>query len=128
MKNITFNKNVSLVTQFLSCSKQRGPRNIKKLFFKIINSIVHKGVSTPHFKIITPVTRILSFLKIPHYPNLPANWSSKVFLINRSATVRLSSINTIHIKRQHNVGFFIFKFTRKYMRGIIKYMLRNVYL
>ena len=34
----------------------------------------------------------------------------------------LSSINTIHVKQQqHNVGFFIFKFTRKDM-------LRNVYI
>ena len=32
----------------------------------------------------------------------------------------LSSINTIHVK-QHNVGFFVFKFTLKYMLG-------NVYI
>ena len=57
------------------------------------------------------------FLKIPHPPTLPANWSSPVFLINRNATVKLSSINTIHVKQQHNVGFFIFKFTLRYMLG-----------
>ena len=28
---------------------------------------------------------------------------------------------TIHVKQQHNVGFFIFKFT-------LKYMLQNVYI
>ena len=60
------------------------------------------------------------FLKIPHPPTLPANWSSQVFLINRNATVKLSSINTIHVK-QHNIVFFIFKFTLKYMLG-------NVYI
>ena len=39
-----------------------------------------------------------------------------------------SSINTTHVKQQHNVGFFIFKFTLKYMLGIIRYMLGNVYI
>ena len=39
------------------------------------------------------------------------------FLVNRNATVKLSSINTINVKQQHNVGFFIFKFTLKYMLG-----------
>ena len=34
--------------------------------------------------------------------------------------MKLSSINTIHVKQQHNVGFFIFKFT-------LKYKLVNVY-
>ena len=42
------------------------------------------------------------FLKISHPPScpptLPANPSSQVFLINRNATVKLSSINTIHVK------------------------------
>ena len=48
--------------------------------------------------------------------------------------MKLSSINTIHVKQQHNVGFFIFKFTIKYMLGnvyinkIHEYMLVNVYL
>ena len=37
------------------------------------------------------------------------------------ATVKLSSIKTIHAQQQHNVGFFIFTFTLKYMRG-------NVYI
>ena len=47
---------------------------------------------------------------------LSTNQASQVFLINRNATVKLSSVNTIHVK-QHNVGFFIFKFTLKYMLG-----------
>ena len=51
---------------------------------------------------------------------LPTNRPSQVFVINRNATAKLNSINTIHIK-QHNVGFFIFTFT-------LKYMLRNVYI
>ena len=41
--------------------------------------------------------------------------------LNRNTTVKLSSINTIHIKQQHKVGFFISKFTLKYMVG-------NVYI
>ena len=66
----------------------------------------------PHFKII------------PHFlksPTLPTSRSSQLLLINRNVTVKLSSINTIHVKQQHNVGFFIFKFTLKYMLG-------NVYI
>ena len=47
---------------------------------------------------------------------LLTNWESQVFLINRNSTVKLSLINIIHVK-QHNVGFFIFKFTPKYMLG-----------
>ena len=69
----------------------------------------------PHFKIIPP------FFKIPHPPPLTENQSYQVFLINRNATVTLSSINTIHVKQQHNVDFFISKFTLKYMLG-------NVYI
>ena len=45
-----------------------------------------------------PITRIPPFLKIPHLPTLLANRSSQVFLINRNATVKLSLINTIHVK------------------------------
>ena len=60
------------------------------------------------------------FLKIPHSPvTSPTNRPFEVFLIDRNATVKLSSINTILIKQQHNAGFFIFKF-------ILKYMLDNV--
>ena len=69
----------------------------------------------------SPITRIPPFLKIPHPPILPVNWSSQVFLININATLKLSSINTIHVKQQHNIGFSIFKF-------ILKYMLDNVYV
>ena len=80
-------------------------------------NIVRKGVSTPPplppFQNNPPITRI------PHPPTLPANPSSQVYLINKNATVKLSSINTIHVKQQHNVGFFNFKFTLKYMLGII---------
>ena len=91
--------------------------------------IVRKGLSTlpPHLKITTfqnhprCITRIPLHLLISPIPTLLANQSSQVFLINRNATVKLSSINTIHVKQQHNVGFFIFKFTLKYMLG-------NVYI
>ena len=38
-----------------------------------------------------------------------------------SSQLKLSSINTIYVKQQHNVGFFIFKFTLKYILG-------NVYI
>ena len=31
--------------------------------------------------------------------------------------MKLSSINTFHVKQQHDVGFFIFKFTLKYKLG-----------
>ena len=89
---------------------------LKKVWIVKNHSIVRKGVSTPYFKRISP-----HFLKSPIPQTLPTNWSSQVFLINRNATVKLSSINTIHVKQQHNVGFFIFKFTLKYMLG-------NVYI
>ena len=68
-----------------------------------------------------PITRILPFRKISHPPTLPTNRSSQVFLIDSNATVKLSSVNTIHVKQLHNVGFFIFKFT-------LTYMLHNVYI
>ena len=48
---------------------------------------------------------------------LPTNQPCQAFLINRNATIKLSSINAIHVKQQHNVAFFIFKFTLKYMLG-----------
>ena len=62
-----------------------------------------KGYHSPsypvhHFKTIPPLQGPLSFLKIPHLPTLLANRSSQVFLINRNATVKLSLINTIHVK------------------------------
>ena len=69
--------------------------------------IVSKGVSTPPptlFKIPSPPkkNRIPQFLKIPIPPpippTLPANQSFQVFLINRNATMKLGSINTIHVK------------------------------
>ena len=68
-----------------------------------------KGV--PPFQNHPPWSGFLHFLKIPHHPpptTLLANQSSQVFLINRNATVKLSSVYTIHIKQQHNVGFVIF--------------------
>ena len=75
-------------------------------------SIVHKGVSTP-----PPISKSspsllgspLPFPNIPHPPTLPANWPSQIFHINRNATVKLSSINTIHVK-QNNI-LFAFSFT-----------------
>ena len=35
--------------------------------------------------------------------------------------MKFSSMNTIHVKQQHNIGFSFFKFTLKYMLG-------NVYI
>ena len=58
------------------------------------------------------------FLKIPH-PPLPANQSFQVFLINGNATVKLSSVNTIHVKEQQ-CSLFHFQ--------VLKYMLGNVYI
>ena len=86
--------------------------------------MVHKGVPTLHFKIIPPFlgsTPLFIQIAHPPPPTLPANRSSQVFLNNRNATVKFSSINTIHVKQQYNVGFSIFKFTLKYMLG-------NVYI
>ena len=77
-------------------------------------NIVRKGVSTtPSFKIIPhywdpPPPPPPPFLKIPHPLTLPTNRSFQVFLNNRNATVKLSSINTV--------------------LGIIKCMLSNVYI
>ena len=87
-------------------------------------TIVRKGVSTspppPMSKSFPSLLGSLHFLKFP-IPTLPANQSFQVFLINRNATVKLSSITTIHLKQQHNICFFIFKFTLKYILG-------NVYI
>ena len=68
-----------------------------------------------------PISKSSLFLKSFYPPSLLANWSSHFFLINRNHTVKLSSINTIYEKQQHNFNFFIFKFTLKYMLG-------NVYI
>ena len=88
-----------------------------KFAFIWCSYIVRKGLSPPHFKIIPHYWDSPLFLKITHPPTLLANRSSQVFLFNRNATVKLSSINTIHVKQQHSAGFFIFKFTLKYMLG-----------
>ena len=66
------------------------------------------------FNIIKPITRIPHFLKscILHITDKSV---IPVFLIDRNATVKLSSINTIHVNQQHNVSFFVIKFTLKYM-------------
>ena len=68
-----------------------------------------------------PITRIPPFLKVSHLLTLLAIWSSHVFRINKNATVKLGSVNAICVKQQHNIGFFIFKSTLKYMLG-------NVYI
>ena len=82
------------------------------------SSIVCKVVSTsPISKSFPQLLRYSVFLKIRHPPTLLVNRSSQVFLINRNATVKLSPINTIHVKQQHYIGFSIFKFTLKYMLG-----------
>ena len=67
-----------------------------------------------------PITRIPSF-QVSHLLTLLATWSSHIFRINRNATVKLGSVNAICVKQQHNIGFFIFKFTLKYTLG-------NVYI
>ena len=99
-----------------NCEKENCISEVQNVYDKTTQSV--KGYQPAHFKITPPPS---PFLKIPHPSTLPANQSSQVFLINRNATVKLSSINTIHVKQQHNVGFFIFKFTLKYMLG-------NVYI
>ena len=78
-----------------------------------------------------PISKSSLFLKTFYPPSLLANWSSHFFLINRNHTVKLSSINTIYEKQQHNFNFFIFKFTLKYMLGnvyINTVHARNVYI
>ena len=104
-------------------------------YYWAIYGIVCKGVSItfppPYLTPPLHITRIPPFLKILHFPTLPANRSFQVFLINRNATKKLSSINTIHVKQQNNVGFFIFNFTLKQMPVIfilINYILGNVYI
>ena len=69
------------------------------------NCLVCKRVSTPPFQNHPTITRFRPFFKIshpprPHSPTLPINWSSQVFLTNRNAAVKFSSINTIHVKQQ----------------------------
>ena len=104
-------------------------------YYWAIYGIVFKGVSItfpPPYLTPPPSTLLgyLHFLK-SSIPTLPANRSFQVFLINRNATKKLSSINTIHVKQQNNVGFFIFNFTLKQMPVIfilINYILGNVYI
>ena len=80
--------------------------------------IVCEGVPTPlPFQNYPPLLGSPHFLKSPTPPILPANWSSQAFRIDRNATAKLDSMKTIHVKQQHNIGFFIFKFTLKYMLG-----------
>ena len=107
------------------------PKMFKKVITNLDSSeasgIVRKGVSTPPpppFQNLPPPllgSATSSIFKTPHPCTFPANRSSQVFLINRNGTVKLSSINTIHVKQQHKIGFSIFPFT-------IKYMLGNVYV
>ena len=68
------------------------------------------------------ISKSCSILRITH-PSPPYRLigHNQVFLIDRNVTVKLSSIKTIHVKLQHNVGFLIFKYT-------LKYMLVNVYI
>ena len=91
------------IKEFIFCSNKE-----EVIFNNMLRSasIVRKEISTPHFKIIPPIT---------------GNRSSQVFLINRNATAKLSSVNNIHVKQQRNVSFFIVKFA-------LKYMLVNVYI
>ena len=78
----------------------------KMELFVTKNCLVCKRVSTPPFQNHPTITRFRSFFKIshpprPHSPTLPINWSSQVFLTNRNAAVKFSSINTIHVKQQY---------------------------
>ena len=84
---------------------------VQQLAHNII--IVCKRVSTPP----STITRIPSISWNPPFPTLLTNRPSQDVLINRNATVKLSSINTIHVKQKHNVGLLIFKFTLKYILG-----------
>ena len=88
-------------------------------FHKLTDARPVIGYQPPHFKIIPLLLGYPPFLRIPHLPILPTNRLSQVFLFNRNATVKLSFINTIHIKQQHNFGPFIFKVTLKYVLGNI---------
>ena len=68
------------------------------------------------------ISKSCSILKITHSsPPYRLIGHNQVFLIDRNVTVKLSSIKTIHVKLQHNVGFLNFKDT-------LKYMLVNVYM
>ena len=91
----------------------------------ILSLIVRKEASNPPFKNHPPHFQVPPFFKISHPPTLTANRSSHVFLINRNATVNLSSINTVHVKQQNNVGSFIFKCSLKYMLGNV--YINNIY-
>ena len=86
--------------------------------------IVHKGIyqPLPHFKIIPPLLGSPPpFLNIRHPPPYRQIVHHKFSLLIEMQPVKLSSINTIHVKQQHNVGFFIIKF-------ILKRMLGNVFV
>ena len=50
------------------------------------------------------------FLKILHSQTLQTN--------QKNTTVRLISVSTIHLKQQHNVSFYIFKFIVKYILDV----------
>ena len=59
-------------------------RYVYSIIYVYIYICIHsKGVSTPHFKIISPLTMIDPpyFLKIDYPTTLPGNLSSQVFLI-----------------------------------------------
>ena len=118
-----------MVTKSWSKTKLREGNNRKYY----INVIVRKWVSTPSFQKFQnhpPITRIPPlppFLKISHPPTLLANPLFQVFLINRNTTVKLSWINTIHAKQQHNIGFFIFKFTLKFFQVLNVCYIINLY-
>ena len=90
----------------------------------VVCGIVRKGVSAPISKSSAPLRESPPpFLIISHPTShaSPTNQSTQVFLIDGNATVKLSLMNTNHVKQQHNVDFFIFKFN-------LKYMLDNVYI
>ena len=83
----------------------------------IPNSSLHspyRGINLP-IPQSSPSYQHPSICRISHPATLTANRSFQVFLLKKKATVKLRSIYTIHVKQQHNAGFFIFKFTLKYI-------------
>ena len=99
------------------CSYNR--QKFNKMNEKRSQVIVFKGVSTlppPISKSSPPLLGSPPFLKIPHSPTLLANWSSQVFLINRKGSVKLSSMNTIHVKQRKHWLFHFQGYSKVHAR------------
>ena len=83
--------------------KINSPHLDLQVHFHKVHFIVHKGYQPPPPP--PPDLPTPSHPPPPPPPTLPTNQSSQVFLIDRNPTVKLSSMNTIHVKQQHNVDF-----------------------